>query len=268
MFTDNGGDPTLGAQELKAIADAESSPPLEPSSYTSSGLDGGLASLRLQDDSSVFVIHTSTIVQDGEGVFASRVIRRGDLILSERPILRTPANVPKRFHCISIEAAVRNLSPAHLNHYLSLQNSHTDCECSHDPLIGIYTTNACEFSDYEAGVYQKASKFNHSCSPNARPWFNSDTGEIRIHALDTIRLGEEIFFMYLNTRDFYSQPRRLRQTYLLAGYHFTCACSACSLSEAESKMNDARRLNTNEYYEIMDLETTVWGYIESPYDFY
>ena len=28
MFTNNGGDPTLGAQELKAIADAESSPHL------------------------------------------------------------------------------------------------------------------------------------------------------------------------------------------------------------------------------------------------
>ena len=53
MFTDNGGDATLGAQELKAIADAESSPLSEPSSYTSSDIDSGLANLHLQDDSSL-----------------------------------------------------------------------------------------------------------------------------------------------------------------------------------------------------------------------
>ena len=76
MFIDNEGDPKVGAEELKAIADAESSPPSEPSS----SLESDLANLRLQDDSnsSIFTIHTSAA---SKGAFASRDIQRGDLIL-------------------------------------------------------------------------------------------------------------------------------------------------------------------------------------------
>jgi hypothetical protein len=255
-FAYNGGDATLGAQELKAIADAGGSLPSELSSYISSGLDSGLANPHLQDDFSVFVIHTSTAVQNGEGAFASRGIQRGDLILSEKPIFCTPTNVPELWKCVFIEAGVRNLSPVHLDHYLSLQNSHTGCSCFYNlnPLIGIYSTNSYAISGDEAGIYSRASKFNHSCSPNARFSFNSSTGEIRIHALGTIPLGEEIFVSYIGSRCFHSKPRRSRQAELLAGYHFTCACSVCSLPEAESEMSDARHSNTYELCEIMNLE--------------
>ena len=61
MFVDNKGDAMLAAQELKAIADAESSPLSSPSSYFSCGLESDLADLYLQDDSdpSLFSIYTS-----------------------------------------------------------------------------------------------------------------------------------------------------------------------------------------------------------------
>ena len=79
----------LAAQELKAIADAESSPASKPPSYISSGPESNLANLRLQDDSesSIFSIRTSAT---GKGAFASRDIQRGDLILSEKPIVCLP----------------------------------------------------------------------------------------------------------------------------------------------------------------------------------
>ena len=128
----------LGAQELKAIADAKSSPPSEPSSNISSGLDSNLASHRLQDDSSVFVIHISTAVQKGEGAFAARDIQKGDLILSERPIVCLPAPVPEPLRRISIEAVVRNLSPINLDSYLSLQHLHDTCSSSGNPLLDIF----------------------------------------------------------------------------------------------------------------------------------
>jgi hypothetical protein len=253
-FSDNGGDVTVGAQELKAIADAESSSPSKPSSYISSGLDSSLANHHRQNDSSVFVIHTSAAVQNGEGAFASRGIRGGDLILSERPIFCIPTDVPELCKYISIQAAVRNLSPTHLDHYLSLQNSHTECSCFPNPLIGIFSTNAYTLPGDEAGILLKASKFNHSCNPNARLSSNSSTGELRIQALGTIPLGEEIFVAYIGNRCLSSNSRRSRQAALLTLYHFTCACSICSLPEAESKMSDARHSNTYELWEIMNLE--------------
>ena len=251
MFIDSGGDPTRGAQEFKSIADVESLALSEPSSYTSSELDNGLANLHLQDGSSFFTIRTSEAVQKGEGAFASRNIQRGDMILSERPIFSTPTNTHDRLKYIFIEAAIRNLSPTHLDHFLSLQNSHTDCSCFPNPLIGIFSTNAFGVAD-EEGICLRASRFNHSCSPNAKFSFNSNTGELRIHALGTITLGEEIFIAYISGgRVIYGSPRRSRQALLRAEHHFTCACSVCSLPEAESKMSDARRVKVNEIWEVM-----------------
>ncbi|KAF8257880.1 hypothetical protein EI94DRAFT_1756476, partial [Lactarius quietus] len=256
-FIDNGGDPTIGAQEFKAISEVESSPPPDPSSYTcnpSGDLDSGLAQLHLQDDSSVFTIHTSTAVQDGKGAFASKDIQRGDLILSEKPIFSIANDAPLRLKHIFIEAAVQSLSPVHLDEFLSLQNSHAGCPCCPNLLEGIYQTNAHNISEEtseDAGVFPKASRFNHSCSPNAKFTFNPNTGELRIYALGPVPRGEEIFTAYINGPHLYGKPRRLRQAVLREVYHFTCACSVCSLSKAESKKSDARRIKIDKIWETI-----------------
>ena len=252
MFIDNKGDPMVAAQELKAIADAESSPLSSPSSYFSCGLESDLANLYLQDDpdSPLFSIYTSASpgLQNSKGAFATRDIQRGDLILSEKPIFSVPNNAPDPAKHTSIEAAVRKLSPTHLDNYLSLHNSHEKCSCSLRPLPGIFTTNSFRVSNSgepAGGICLKASRFNHSCSPNARFTFNSNTGDIRIYALGTIPRGEEIFITYapedLLGRPLYGSPRQSRQVTLCDRYHFTCECSACSLPEAESKLSDTRR---------------------------
>jgi hypothetical protein len=256
MFVDIDGDPTLaGAQELKAIADAESSPPTEPSSRISSGLESNLANLHLQDDSnsSSFTIHTSAF-QKGKGAFASRDIQRGDLVLSERPIFSAPTfKSQAELVCrIYIESEVLELPPAHLDSYLSLKNSHNNCSCfrGHPPLLGIFCTNAFSVSDDDSGICLKASRFNHSCSPNATFSFNSNIGELQIYAMGTIPRGEEISVSYIPCRRLFGSHRRTRQTNLLLRYHFTCTCPICTLSEAESKMSDVRRRRVNELWEI------------------
>ena len=247
---------TVGAYELNAIADAESSPPSEGTSYISSGLDAGLANLHLQDDSSFFSVHTSTVpgIQNGKGAFANRDIQRGDLILSERPIFSmttmTTLNALEPLRNISIEAAVRKLSPAHLNSYLSLQNSHNNCSCFGSPLLGIFGTNSFNVSEGDSGICLTASRLNHSCSPNAHFGIDPITGEVHFMALRTIPRGEEICISYVNRRSVYGRSRRSRQDILRATYHFTCACSVCSLSEAKSKRSDARRQRLNELWEI------------------
>ena len=239
----------VAAQELKAIAEAESSPLSSPSSYFSCGLESDLADLYLQDDSdsSLFSIYTSASpgLQNGKGAFATRDIQRGDLILSEKPIFSVPNNAPRPLKYTSIEAAVRKLSPTHLDKYLSLHNSHDNCSCSLRPLPGIFGTNAFGVSSNSGGICLRASRFNHSCSPNAKFTFNSSTGDLRIYALGTIPCGEEIFVGYVSDvllgRRPYGSIRQSRRATLRTQYHFTCQCSVCSLPEAESKMSDARR---------------------------
>ena len=248
----------VAAQELKAIVDAESSPPSSPSSYSSCALESDLANLYLQDDSdsSLFSIYTSAApgLQYGKGAFATRDIQRGDLILSEKPIFSIPNSTFQLFKHISIEAAVRKLSPTHLDKYLSLHNSHEKCSCSLRPLPGIFSTNSFGVSD-SAGICLRASRFNHSCSPNAKFTFNSNAGELRIYALGTIPRGEEIFVGYINEdllgRRPYGSLRQPRQATLRTRYHFICECSVCSLPEAESMMSDARRQRLQAIWESL-----------------
>jgi hypothetical protein len=257
MFIDNKGDPTLGAEELKAIADSENSPPSQPSSHISGGLESDLTNLHLQDDSdtSFFGIYTSATPQKGTGAFTSREIQRGALILSESPIFFMPTmtslNAPKPLWLNSIEAAVRKLSPAHLDSYLSLQNSHDKCSCFRTPLLGLFATNSFTFSEGDSGIYLTASRFNHSCSPNAHYRPNQSTGELHFFALRTISRGEEISISYISRRSLYGSPRRSREAILRSTYHFTCVCSVCSLSGAESKKCDARRQRLNELWETL-----------------
>ena len=259
MFIDIDGDPTLaGAEELKAIADAENSPPTEPSSCVSSGLESKLANLHLklhpqdESDTSFFNIRTSAF-QKGKGAFASRDIQKGEFILSERPLFCVPTYAPDTLWRISIEAAVQKLSPAHLDSYLSLHNSHNKCSCYPSSLLGLFATNAFTVFDGDSGICLRASRFNHSCSPNAWYSFNSNTGDLHIYAMGTIPRGEEISVSYIGCRRLFGSPRRLRQGDLRSRYHFTCACSVCSLPKAKSKMSDARRRRVNELWEITGL---------------
>ena len=261
MFIVNEGDPTLAAQELKAIADAESSRPSEPSSHISSGLESSLTNLHLQDnlDSSLFSVRTSAVLQNGKGVFASRDIQRGCLILSEKPLFHIPTvtnlNAPEPRSYVSIEAAVRKLSPTHLDGYLSLHNSHNTCSCFRSPLLGIFATNSFIVSEDHSGICLATSRFNHSCSPNACFGFYAGTGMLQGFALRAIPRGEEIFVSYIGRRQLYGGPRRSRQAHLRAVYHFTCACPVCTLPEAKSKRSDARRQRLKELWEIVGRST-------------
>jgi hypothetical protein len=251
MFFDNEGDPMLAAQELKAITDAESSPPSGPLSYTPSDLDSSLANLHLQGDSSLFAIHMSATIQNGKGTFATRDIQKGDLILSEKPIFSFLTNTPKYGH---VEAVIRDLSPANLDGYLSLHNAHNKCSCYPNPLQGIFGMNTFTL-DGNWAVCMRASRFNHSCSPNAWYSFNSDMGELEIHALGTIPHGKEIFVAYIGSRHVWGSSCRSRQAILHTRSHFTCTCSVCSLPNAESKMSNARHRRVNKLWEIAGMFT-------------
>ena len=228
MFLDSKGNPTLGAEELKAVADAENSPPTESSSCISSGLESDLANLHLQDDShsgsSFFTIQPAAF-QKGKGAFASRNIQTGDLILSERPIFCHPTHKPQtELVCLLyLEAAVLDLSPAHLDSFLSLKNSHDKCSCvhSHYPLLGISATNAFSVPDDNSGIFLKASRFNHSCSPNATFAFDSDAGELQIHSMGNI--AEKRFLSHTSPVDVCSEV-------IVERDRPTCPCGIISLA--------------------------------------
>ncbi|KJA18994.1 hypothetical protein HYPSUDRAFT_94183, partial [Hypholoma sublateritium FD-334 SS-4] len=181
------------------------------------------------------------------GAFASRQLKRGDLILSEKPILSLDSEVTGR-----VDIETMNLSPRIRELFISLHNSHSACSCYPNSLLqGIFHTNSIPTGDKTTGIFLDASRFNHACSPNAKLSFNAKTGELRIYTLCPISAGEEIFISYISGRQLYGMPQKYRQKYLGTRYHFACACYVCSLPKAESMTSDARRVGLNQLWEVI-----------------
>ena len=130
----------------------------------------------------------------GLGVFATRPLSRGDLVLAEAPLLAcTPNKSVSR--AAKTERLFAALSPAQQTVYLSLyikpfsDNTADEPQLSH--LEAIQATNGfqleCQSGDTTlAGVFATASRFNHSCAPNSDYSWNSQTGLLTVYAIREI----------------------------------------------------------------------------------
>ncbi|KAJ7182622.1 hypothetical protein C8R43DRAFT_967626 [Mycena crocata] len=181
-------------------------------------------------------------VSMGKGAFATRILHRGDLILSEKPVIR----LPPEYSTIAegsraILAAVSRLTAEDLRRFLSLQNSYKG-----DVFVGIFRTNA--FPD---GLGFDTSRFNHSCLPNARYSWHEESGRLRIFALKEIPVGEEICVAYLASRNLYGSTRDERHKMFIAKFNFTRSCRACSLKGPALKASDDRRREAAVLYKRM-----------------
>jgi hypothetical protein len=188
----------------------------------------------------------------GLGAFALQVFRRGDLIIAEAPLFRiyekdNGGPIDRQ----SVAAAVDRLSSEDLQKYISLKNAHAEGGRYDNPYLGIFSTNAhdtgSESSD-NSGIFLEISRFNHSCSPNARYSWNPDIKRMRVYALRDIAYGDEIFVSYLSSRNVYGSSRAERQTRLRSRYMFTCACTACELQGPAAVASDERRLKIRELW--------------------
>ena len=101
-------------------------------------------------------------------------------------------------------------------------------------------------TDDTCGIFLQCSRFNHSCSPNARYSWNPEIKRLRIYALRDIARGEEILVSYLSSRNVYGSTRAERQARLqLRG--FTYNCVVCT--QPETVASDERRVRVKELWE-------------------
>ncbi|KAL1686709.1 hypothetical protein GGG16DRAFT_117637 [Schizophyllum commune] len=195
----------------------------------------------------------------GLGVFATRDIKPGELIIAERPLLVVPIavpsveNIPAYFSMEQVVQArlaewekaldilVGRMLPDRREAFMKLANSHTTDGSG--PILGRIRTNGIAASGLHyrgqrgpegqfSATCELISRVNHSCSPNARYTFNKPTFTSRLRAVRVIKAGEEITITYSRL----DVPSAERQKDL-APYGFVCTCDACR-GGAES---DARR---------------------------
>ncbi|KAJ7169132.1 hypothetical protein C8R43DRAFT_982422 [Mycena crocata] len=196
----------------------------------------------------------------GMGLFSTRALKMGDLILTERPLLVCARGVgvavPPSFtsaqyfqHSLnelerSYEVSLSRMSAKKQKAFMALANCHT--EDGSGPIVGIVRTNAVgieglspdiegELGDYSS-VCEHISRLNHSCSPNTQPHFDKASFSHRLYAVRDIAAGEELTFQYTDV----SCAAAERNT-ALKPYAFTCTCASCM----DASASDARRAAIN-----------------------
>ncbi|RYN26183.1 hypothetical protein AA0115_g7247 [Alternaria tenuissima] len=173
------------------------------------------------------------IPNKGYGCFALSDLPRGTRILSDTPLLIVPV---ANYMLSDIEKAFAELTPDHRIHESVLPKERTRIEQQHAArtgkeasLISIFQTNCMEMNA-GAAVFPHASRFNHSCNPNACFSFNPSTGRENIHVMNLISAGTEITLSYCDMM--HDKPLR---AYELKHYGFVCDCPACADDEDDEE---------------------------------
>ncbi|KAF9062765.1 hypothetical protein BDP27DRAFT_274165 [Rhodocollybia butyracea] len=214
----------------------------------------------------------------GLGIFATRHIKAGELIIDERPLLVLPATTSAvdvvlfamgvignsnskfteeeqcqiRVH--AMDRAIRNLvermSPEKRKAFMELS------VCKEQAVTGEFygrlTTNGIlidhkEFNDELLpgnlmttynAICDEISRINHSCSPNATFYWNTASFSVRIHAVRDIPVSDEITISYHATLQSFADRAKALTEYSIK----PCMCGpACDPDPARIRAGDARR---------------------------
>ena len=104
-----------------------------------------------------------------------------------------------------------------------------------------FDVNNFQMGKNQRGIFLRASRFNHSCRPNAYFAWNGISRRLTIHAILDIPAKTEIFLNYL-PQD-YLKPVAQRRQALRQNYGFNCSCVACERDAAFGVLSRERRSN-------------------------
>ncbi|KAE9409002.1 hypothetical protein BT96DRAFT_1095462 [Gymnopus androsaceus JB14] len=158
----------------------------------------------------------------GLGMFATRLIRAGDLIIDERPMFNAGSAYDPKTSLLDftpeeqrrivlheqekvVQMAFDRMPPENQKAFMTMANSH-ELDGS-GPLVGRIRTNGfgCEglrdkdatgrFGRYSA-ICKDTTRINHSCTPNTTRHWNTSSFSLRTYAVCDILPGTEITLAY------------------------------------------------------------------------
>ncbi|KAI4241320.1 MAG: hypothetical protein L6R40_004626 [Gallowayella cf. fulva] len=177
----------------------------------------------------------------GRGCVAVQDISRGTMIHMEAPAfsINNVGNHRTRAVIDQVDNAVLNLNRRVRAELEDLTHPEND-----DTNIGRFEINNFGMGGGQQGMFLEASRFNHSCLPNACFFWNphlgaNPQGRLTIFATHDISRQEEICVDY-QCRSCYL-PCVQRQGNLARDYGFYCTCPACDLTTARGQLSEQRR---------------------------
>ncbi|KAF2772742.1 SET domain-containing protein [Teratosphaeria nubilosa] len=195
----------------------------------------------------------------GFGTFATKFITGGSCILKERPlmVIQGGNSVSKvypayceldaesrakfdRLHCFKRDMFEQTARMR----VLGVDEETTgDFEAFIGEQVRVMSTFACNvfgMSGVGQGICYEASRFNHSCRPNAHHSYNPNLKKEVIYAIRDIQPGEEICLNYMGGSASY-QSNEERRERLFRDYGFYCNCAAC-MESFDGQSNGMRGL--------------------------
>ena len=211
----------------------------------------------------------------GRGLFATRKIKEGLVILEEYPLFTLKdgslTEIQAKYPTIDEETKAKILEfndPA--EDIKKLDTDTVEKLVSKNPLMMFYkeaktdeiskiiriiTGNGLkicgekELYSYttEGGLYDKISLINHGCVPTATiSWVIGDFKKKQVRAMMVIEKDQEILISYFNTEEFCYGSREFRRRQLLEMRGFMCECSECSLEGEDLQENEGMRVEIRE----------------------
>eukprot|EP01065_Artemidia_motanka_P021659 TRINITY_DN2589_c2_g1_i1.p1 TRINITY_DN2589_c2_g1~~TRINITY_DN2589_c2_g1_i1.p1 ORF type:complete len:491 (+),score=137.17 TRINITY_DN2589_c2_g1_i1:58-1530(+) len=186
----------------------------------------------------------------GFGVYATRDIAAGEVLLSERAVVTVSAvaedGQARSWQQMGVIGVERLCCSA--KHKRALKRMHSPCKCSSDVefFFTVWDANAHLIQDPDfrigeemagppgVGLFPCVSRLNHSCRPNTAPSFKlshtsgTDSTPVAtqvVRAIKPIRQGEEIFASFIGLVTGYTaRQHKLRAMHFPDG----CHCERCA----------------------------------------
>ena len=188
----------------------------------------------------------------GKGIFTTRNLKVGSLILEEEPLMLIDA--PLVF--TDFKVAFRKLTDKQKKLVLSLHGMEKFDEKGDDvcKALGIFAGNSISVlgdDNMERALYYNISRINHSCSPNAIwSWKKGDMKVKQVRACSNIAAGEEVLASYIG-RTYYFGQRNHRRASLRENWGFDCYCKLCTLTGEDLSINEKIREEIGKHHELV-----------------
>ena len=172
-----------------------------------------------------------TAYDGGIGAFATRDLKRGEVLLREAPIVQTTME--------RLEADVAALDDRRRKQLFSLCDWRATAAGAPKTALGVFQANGypAPFAGGGDGaaVFLAFSRFNHGCAPNVHHAWDPARREKVVFAARDVPRGAELLTNYVDP----CAARADRRAALEARFGFACACAVCGL--ADPAPSDARR---------------------------
>lgn len=156
----------------------------------------------------------------GLGVFALCDIVPGTILLSEAPLVTL---IDTGSRADPLDVAVNALSPHEKASFFSLHHFSRNKNESMSRSI-VYSNGYSIQNDLATGVFETASRINHSCVPNSFYLWKESTGKMVFLNRFNLIEGEEVTVDYGH-----------KKKYLEKIYGFECQCGGCTESGSDAR---------------------------------